>query len=142
MNNNKDIYIGLIVGFVLLCILIYFTTCIGNYQYEQNLNITHNDRCDFLSIFGIELNSTNDFYSPHYVKLHIIPEREGINISVKLNDECIKGDFPVTSGRTDNKSEVVFPMISTAKYNILIDNNRCSYYIYPRESEYVLECSK
>jgi hypothetical protein len=77
----------------------------------------------------------NFTYMPHWVTFHIYPEKEGISVAALATDE-----FPPTAGRTDNKSEVSFPMISSAKYNILIGNNRCSYYIYPKESYYVLKC--
>ncbi len=82
------------------------------------------------------ITNPNDFtYMPHYVKFHIYPEHEGISVAAWATD-----DFPPTSGYTDNNSEIVFPMISTAEYNILIDQNKCSYYIYPHESEYYIYC--
>jgi hypothetical protein len=81
-------------------------------------------------------NEHIDFgYMSHYVKFHITPEQEGIIVVAWATDE-----FPPTTGYTDNNSEIVFPMISSAKYNILIDNNKCSYYIYPSESYYKITC--
>lgn len=77
-----------------------------------------------------------NFYKyAHLVKIHISPEHEGIGVVALASDK-----FPPTTGRTDNNSEVMFPMISSEKYNILVDNNRCSYYIYPVESEYYIHC--
>ena len=78
----------------------------------------------------------NDFTSmAHYVKFHIHPDGEGIGVAAWASD-----DFPPTTGYTDNNSEVTFPMIPTAKYNMLIDSNRCSYYIYPSVSYYEIWC--
>ena len=72
----------------------------------------------------------------HYVKFHIYPEREGISVAAWASDM-----FPPTAGRTDNNSEVTFPMISSEKYNILIDDNRCSCYVYPIEDYYNISCN-
>ena len=76
-------------------------------------------------------------YMSHYVKIHIHPEQEGTSVVAWATDE-----FPPTTGYTDNNSEVTFPMISSAKYNILIDDNKCSYYIYPLELEYKITCGE
>jgi hypothetical protein len=80
-------------------------------------------------------NNIDFGYMDHYVKFHIYPEKEGISVAAWATD-----DFPPTSGYTDNNSEIVFPMISTAEYNILIDQNKCSYYIYPAEDYYNIIC--
>ena len=94
------------------------------------------------SVLGVEKefgadNNTHDTYAyaPHYVAFHLHPEREGVSIVAWASDS-----LPPTTGRTDNKSEVVLALISSAKYNILIDDNRCSYYIVPIGNNYTLEC--
>lgn len=76
-------------------------------------------------------------YMAHYVTFHIYPEQEGISVVAWATDK-----FPPTTGYTDKNSEVTFPMISSAEYSILIDNNRCSYYIYPSESYYHITCGE
>ena len=118
--NNKDAFIVLFIGFCLISTLCIFIPNITYSAYKQNIN----DKIDFGHV-------------AHYVKFHIHPEQEGMGVAAWATDE-----FPPTSGVTDNNSEIVFPMISSAKYNILIDNNRCSYYIYPTESYYMMECLK
>jgi len=115
MEDKHVAIIGFIIGFVSVFIIGFL--CIS---YSS----------------GILSDGYNDFtYAPHYVKIHVSPEHEGISVAAWASDE-----FPPTTGYTDNNSEIIFPMISSAKYNILVDNNRCSYYIYPSESYYKIIC--
>jgi hypothetical protein len=76
-------------------------------------------------------------YAPHYVKIHIVPEKEGIKVMAIPEKEGA-----VLSGLTDSNSEVVFEMVSFWKYNLIIGFNfpPCQYYIIPRESEYSVRC--
>ncbi len=101
-------------------------------SFVVSSEILHGD-CDHG--IGSKNDHINFGYMSHYVKFHIYPEREGISVVAWASDE-----FPPTTGYTDNNSEVMFPMISNAKYSILIDNNRCSYYVYPVESYYNISC--
>ena len=117
------------------------------FKYKFNPNDNY---CKFIyDHFGIDKNYNfsyddlmkhDDFtYFAHYVTLHIRPDKSEVNVSVKINDSCFQNTQSIV-GYTNNNSEVTFPMISTAKYNILIDNNRCSYYIYPSVSYYEIWC--
>jgi len=72
---------------------------------------------------------------PHYVKFHIHPEMEGVNVVAWASDK-----LPITSGITDNKSELVLQLLPTTNYHLLIGGNKCSYYITPTESEYEVVC--
>lgn len=83
--------------------------------------------------FGIvDKNMTS---SPHRVTFHIIPEKEGVSVVAWASDS-----LPPTNGETDKNSEVTFNLLSTVKYNILIGGNKCSYYIYPTDDYYDMEC--
>lgn len=151
MNDKHVANLGFITGFIIVGVICFSGIFLYNtydIQYKTN-DINDNRYCDFLwNSFGIDINYNityddyihNNFsYIPHYVKFHIYPEREATNVSIKMNDECFKNGKLIT-GYTDNNSEVMFPMISNAKYSILIDNNRCSYYVYPVESYYNISC--
>jgi hypothetical protein len=107
-------------------ILIICAISFVQYTYITSINVDQNINDEASNNFG---------YMSHYVKIHIYPEREGIGVAAWASDK-----FPPTTGHTDNNSEVTFPMISTAKYNILIDNNKCGYYIYPVDSYYNITC--
>jgi hypothetical protein len=137
----------MLIGCTLFGLVLYFT-------HEQDMSFKTNDivysnYCNFLyNYLGVDKNynfayqnyTHEDFtYIPHYVKFHIRHEQKGINVSIKMSNECFRNTQEMYS-YTDNNSEVDFPMISSAKYNILIDNNRCSYYIYPSESYYDIYC--
>ena len=76
-------------------------------------------------------------YFPHYVKIHIAPEKEGIKVTA-----IPEGQDVVLSGLTDSSSDVVFEMVSTLKYNLIVGFNfpPCQYYIIPRESKYLVRC--
>ena len=112
----RDEYLAIVIfvmGFIIFCI--------GNSVLLHNVQTINNDI---------------DFYqSSHLVKIHIYPEKEGMSVAAWASDK-----FPPTTGRTDNNSEVTFPMVSSARYNILIDDNRCSYYIYPVGAYYNISC--
>ena len=141
------IIICMIIGCTAFGVILY-TTHKQDMEYK-NSNTTNSDYCNALyNYLGVDKNynfsydifTHNDFtYMPHYVKIHILPEKEGTSVSVKMDNECFK-NVQELIGLTDNNSEVTFPMISSAKYNILIDDNRCSYYIYPLESYYNITC--
>ena len=88
-----------------------------------------------LAVVGNEFGISDAAHEAHYVTLHLKPEREGVFIAAWASDS-----LPPTSGKTDKNSEIVFQLLSSAKYNILIDGNRCSYYIYPVGDYYELEC--
>jgi len=86
--------------------------------------------------FGISDSPDKDMtYAPHYVTFHLNPEREGVSIVV-----LSPYSLPSTSGKTNKDSDVIVDLLSTVKYNIIVDQNKCSYYIYPTESYYKLEC--
>ena len=150
MKDKHVAMLGFITGFIIvICISGIFLY--NTYDIQYKTNDTSNIRyCDLLwNSFGIDINYniTNDdyihnnfSYIPHYVKFHIYPNQPGINVSIKMNDDCFK-DSKVITKYTDNNSEIILPMISSAKYNILIDDNRCSYYIYPIEDYYNINCS-
>jgi len=79
-------------------------------------------------------NHLIDFgYMQHYVKFHIYPEHEGQYVTGWASDT-----LPVPRGYTDNKSEVVLPMIP-AKYYMYFGEG-CYYTIYPSESSYNIWC--
>lgn len=117
MKEKYVAVIGFVTGFTIIFIIFLCIVLngglINNYDYEHG---------DFA-------------FAPHYVTFHIYPEQEGISVVAWATD-----DFPPTTGYTDNNSEVVFPMISSAEYNILIDGNKCSRYIYPTQSYYNITC--
>jgi hypothetical protein len=69
---------------------------------------------------------------PHLVTFHIYPE--GGNQLVKIDLQGHVQDF----GYTDNKSEVVFPMLQTEVYNITFCN--CSLKVVPYEDTYSVWC--
>jgi len=118
----KSLYFIIIIS--ILCVILFVVSS----------EILHSD-CDHG--IGSKHNNIDFGYMSHYVKIHVSPEHEGISVAAWASDE-----FPPTSGFTDKNSEIIFPMISTAKYNILIDNNKCSYYIYPVELYYNISCGE
>ena len=145
------------IEYVVVIIIIFFLCLMSGavlYTTQQDIeyktsNTINSNYCNALyNLLGVDKNYDfsydnfvhNDFKcSPHYVKIHILPEKEGTNVSVKMDNECFK-NVQELIGRTDNNSEVTFPMISSARYNILIDDNRCSYYIYPVGAYYNISC--
>jgi hypothetical protein len=74
-------------------------------------------------------------YAPHSVTFHVLPEREGRSVVVWASDS-----LPPTTGETDKNSEVRFGLLSTVKYNIIVGNNKCNFYIIPTGNYYDLEC--
>jgi hypothetical protein len=72
-------------------------------------------------------------WMPHYVKIEVMPECRDCGIALWASD-----DLPVTSGYTDNQSEIVFPLISSVKYHVVCPKRNISILLYPRESEYVI----
>ena len=120
-------------------------------QYKFNSNDYSNDNyCKLIyDSLGVDKNYNfsyddliqhDDFtYYPHYVTLHIHPDKPEVNVSIKINDSCFQNTQSIV-GYTNNNSEVTFPMIQTLKYDISIDSEECIYHIYPYESYYELRC--
>jgi hypothetical protein len=92
------------------------------------------------SIFGVEkefnVSDRNFTYQPHYVTFHIHPEKEGVEVTAWASDS-----LPPEHNYTDENSDVVLPLLSSARYNINVGDKCKNYYIYPSEPNYVLECN-
>jgi hypothetical protein len=72
-------------------------------------------------------------YMQHMVMLHIEPPEKDIIVSAWASDK-----YPITSGRTDNNSDIVFPMISAEKYYVTVPSRNISIVLYPMGEYYIL----
>jgi hypothetical protein len=72
-------------------------------------------------------------YNPHLVKFYIYPKQEGMGVSLWASD-----NFPMTSGKTDNNSCVIFSVDSSVNYFVTVPQRNISVMLVPVESEYHL----
>lgn len=77
----------------------------------------------------------NFTYMLHYVKIHIVPEEPNLTVVTK-----VEGSSYSEIWITDNNSEIVIEAISFEKYKVNVRGH--SYFIYPQESEYIINTER
>jgi hypothetical protein len=123
---------------VVLFILFFIIPNIGDRHFQDTMPQLPASDIDYgMKYYGNNSVDRNFTYDPHYVTFHIHPEKEGIPVAAWASDF-----FPPTTGYTDNRSDITFPLYQFANYNILVGDypKRCSFNVFPTQTEYTLEC--
>lgn len=112
-----------------------------------------------------QISNQNFTYAPNYVRFHIYPESEGIIVLAWTSNnftpppdyakffiysgsknreisEFTSDNRRVQSGLTNINSEIDLELLSTSKYNIIVDygTSSCNFQMYPSQSYYEVRC--